>query len=365
MKKAFALFAVTVLFSSLSYAQPKGGGGPTGVIVSPVAETLWVETIEALGTLKAREQVVITATVADKVATINFDDGQTITKGEVIVELDSGEERAELDAAKSAFNEAQKQYNRAKELRRQGATAQSVLDEQRRVFEMAKAQVGVAEAQLQDHIIRAPFSGVLGIRQVSPGAYLNAGQIITTLTDTTTMRLDFSVPEVFLSSVQVGQVVSVQTAAYRDKTFAGAVTAIDNQIDPISRAFSVRAVLPNTEGFLKAGMLMTVQLEKAPEATLALPESTLIAESTRNFVYLVDETAEQPTAKKTEVTIGRRKAGTVEILAGVEAGALVVSHGALKLADGRPVKVLANQADGRSIPDILDSLTQQPPQQKK
>jgi len=173
------------------------------------------------------------------------------------------------------------------------------------------------------------------------------------------------VPEVFLTSVNAGQMVVAKTAAYRDKTFKGTVTATENQIDPISRAFGVRAVLPNPEGLLKAGMLMTVHLEKAPEETLAIPESTLIPESTRNFVYVVDTSAEQPTALKKEVTIGRRKAGTVEVLEGVEAGVLVVSHGALKLADGRPVNILANQADGRSITDILDSLTQQPNQQKK
>ena len=145
MNKALALFAATLLVPSLALAQPRGGG-PIGVIVSPAAEVEWVETIEALGTLKAREQVVVTATVADKVAKINFEDGQAIEEGQVIIELDSGEEQAELQSAKSAYSEAEKQYKRVKGLRSQGAAPQSTLDEQRRVYEIAKAQVGVAEA---------------------------------------------------------------------------------------------------------------------------------------------------------------------------------------------------------------------------
>ena len=366
MKLKFTLMALAMLYPTISAspAMAQSRGGPTGVIVSPVAQTDWVETVEALGTLKAREQVVITSTVADKVATINFDDGQTISEGAVILELEAGEEKAEVEAAKSALNEAQKQYKRAKELLAKGATAQSVLDEQRRNYEIAKADVGVAEAQLQDHIIRAPFAGTLGIRQVSPGAYINAGQVITNLTDTRTMRLDFNVPEVFLSSIKPGQVVKVKTAVYRDSVFDGIVTAVDNQVDPISRAFSVRATLQNPDGKLKAGMLMSVTLEKDPEQTLAIPESTLIPESTRNYVYVVETAEEQSTAKKKEVTIGRRQAGTVEILKGLEPGELIVSHGALKLADGRPVKVLANQEDGRTVTEILDDITKPKPKKK-
>lgn len=364
MKYAFALLATVFLLPTISTPAQAQAGGAVGVIVAPVKETQWIETIEALGTLKAREQVVITSTVADKIAKINFDDGQMVDEGAILIELESAEERAELQSAKSALSESEKQYNRAKELRAKGATAQSVLDEQRRVYEIAKAQVGVAESQLQDLIIRAPFAGKLGIRQVSPGAYLNAGQVITNLTDNRTMRLDFAVPEVFLDSIRPGQVVEVKSAAYFDKTFKGTVTAIDNQIDPISRAFSVRATLQNPEGLLKSGMLMTVKLEKEPEQTIALPESTLIPESTLNFVYLVDDSAEQPTAQKTEVKIGRRQSGKVEILKGLEVGQLVVSHGALKLANGRAVEIVANQKDGRTVTEILDDLIKSQQQKK-
>src|SRR5690606_26926620 len=136
------------------------------------------------------------------------------------------------------FSESEKQYNRAKELRAKGATAQSVLDEQRRVYEIAKAQVGVAESQLQDLIIRAPFSGTLGIIQISPGAYITGGEVITTLTDTSSMRLDFNVPELYMSGIKVGQQVEVTTPVYPNQTFEGAITAIDNRVDLVSRSFS-------------------------------------------------------------------------------------------------------------------------------
>lgn len=290
---------------------------------------------------------------------INFQDGQFVQQGAVILELESHEENAQLESALSAYRESEKQYRRAKELRRKGATSQSTLDQQGRIYEIAKAQVEVAKARLQDHVIRAPFAGTLGMREVSPGAYVQAGEKITTLTDAATMRLDFSVPEIFLSSVRPGQEVAVQTVAYRGRIFKGLITALDNNVDPVSRSFSVRAVLPNDDGVLKAGMLMSVEIEKAPEMVLALPEGTLIPESTRNYVFVVEQNDEMIVAKK-EVKIGRRQIGLVEIYEGLEEGELVVSHGSLKLADGRTVKILANQADGRSIPEILKDLGQHP-----
>ncbi len=352
----FAALIICMPTQAIAQRPPMGMGGGVPVVVTPVVENQWVEEIEALGTLRAREQVKLTATVSDKVSAIHFTDGQWVEKGAIVVEMDSGEEKAELEAALSALREAKKQHQRSRKLVKKGATSQSVADEHRRVFEISKAQVGVAKAKLQDHVIHAPFSGVLGLREVSPGAYLNSGDTITTLTDASTMRLDFTLPEVHLASLTVGQTVKVITKAYDGRIFQGQISAVDNHVDNVTRAIGVRALLSNEENLLKAGMLMTVNIKKAAEPVLVLPEGSLVPESASNFVYVVDPTAKPAVAVKTEVKIGRRQAGIVEILSGVNVGQMVVSHGTLKLANGRPVMIIATQEQGVSMADILEKM---------
>lgn len=342
---------------------PGMGRGPVPVIVAEVRETEWAEEIEALGTLKANEQVRLTSSASGKVEDINFTDGQMVEKDVVLLRLESGEELAELAAAKALETETQRQYLRSKELRKQGATAQSVLDADRRQYETAKAQVGVAKARVEDRTIRAPFSGRIGLRQVSPGNFIQGGDVIATLTDSTPMRLDFSVPELKISQLKEGLGVKATTGSYPNKVFEGSISAIESFVNPTTRAVGVRALLPNEEKLLVAGMLMTVNVEENPRPAIVIPEAAIVQESNASYVYVLDKEATPPAAAKTKVELGPRQPGLVEVISGLEVGDMVVIHGTLKLADGRPVNVVATKTPEQDIPDILQELRN--PQQGK
>lgn len=374
-KKKYTALAVLVLAGLLAYNYlPKylmGGmgqsRGPVPVIVAQVRQTPWVMPIEALGTLKANEQVELTSSATGKVEDISFTDGQFVKKGEVLLRLESGEERAELMAAKALEVETKRQYLRSKELRKQDATSQSVLDADMRAYETAKAQVGVARARVEDRIIRAPFSGRVGLRQVSPGNYIQSGALIATLTDSTPMRLDFSVPELKINQLEEQLEVTATTRSYPDKTFTGSISAIESFVNPVTRAVGVRAILPNKEHLLVAGMLMTVQVEENPRQAIVIPEAAVVQESNASYVYVVDMDAEKPgeqtRAAKTKVELGPRRPGEVEVIGGVNKGQRVVIHGTLKLADGRPVNIVAEKTPEQDVSDILQDMRQ--PQKAK
>lgn len=338
------------------------GRGPVPVITSEVQKTQWAEQIEALGTLKANEQVRLTSSAAGKVEEINFTDGQFVEKGVVLLRLESGEERAELAAAQALETETQRQFLRSQELRKQGATSQSVLDADRREYETAKAQVGVAKARVEDRTIRAPFAGRVGLRQVSPGDFIRSGDVIATLTDNQPMRLDFSVPELQIAQLEEGLGVEATTRSYPNKVFEGKISAIESFVNETTRAVGVRAMLPNDENLLVAGMLMTVQVEENPYPAVVMPEAAVVQESNASYVYVVNTEAKPPVAKKSKVRLGPRRPGEVQVISGLETGQQVVIHGTLKLADGRPVNVVAQKTPEQDIADILQNM--RGPQQK-
>lgn len=363
-KKPLGIALLVLLVAGLGYRfWPGGMGGPGGmgrgpvpVIVAEVQETQWAEKIQSVGSLKAYEQVQLTSSAAGKVEEINFTDGQMVEKGIVLLRLESGEEKAELAAALALARETEKQYLRSKELRKQGATSQSVLDAHRREYETAKAQVGVAKARLEDRTIRAPFSGRIGLRQVSPGNFIQSGNMIATLTDNTPVRLDFSVPELKIAQLREGLGVEARTRAYPNKVFTGNISAIESFVNPVTRAVGVRALIPNEERQLVAGMLMNVEVQENPRSAVVLPEAAIVQESSASYVYVVKQGTTPPTAEKTKVSLGPRRPGEVEALGGLNKGDMVVIHGTLKLADGRPVNIVATKTPGKDISEILRSL---------
>ena len=352
-----------VAYMALPYFMgPQRGGfgrGPVPVIVTEVAFENWEQNIQAIGSLKANEQVELTTSVSGKVENINFTDGQQVKKGSILLQIDAGEERADLEAAKSLLNETKRQYERSRELRKQGATSQSVLDGHRREFETAKAQVGVVQARLEDRTIRAPFSGHIGLRQVSPGSFMQGGDKIAILTDNSTVRLDFSVPETLLSFLKEGLDVQATSRAYPQDTFSGKISALESYVDPLTRSVGVRAVLPNDDGKLNAGMMMVVQISLPVRQTIVIPEVAIVQEGAKKFVYVVNEEAQPPVAIKTDVNLGSRKEGVVEVIDGLNEGEQVIIHGVIKLADQRPINVVATKTDENTIKEILKSLGQQ------
>jgi len=317
----------------------RGGGGPIEVGASPATPHEFSIKIEALGTLEPRERVVLTANAADRVIGVYFEDGQRVAKGKTLVTLVNEEERAQLASAQATFANARQVYERNQRLATNDAIAQLELERSKSASEAAQANVAAIEARLRDRIIVAPFSGVLGFRQVSNGAYVSPGQPVATLIDDSQMRLEFGVPSIYLSDLHVGLPIEATTKDIVGRTFTGTLTSIDNAIDPISLAVKVRATLPNQDGALRAGTSMSAILSSKARTTLSIPEISIIAEGSKTFVFVADRSRQPAIAKKTEVTLGIRERGNVEVVAGLQSGDLIVTDGVLKLRPDAPIRV--------------------------
>ena len=289
--------------------------------------------VEALGTVRANESVDITAKIADRVMVIHFEEGKQVRKGDVLVELDNTETLADLAAAEAAERDSRSQYKRSQELYQTRALSEAQLDQLEATMLANQARVAAARSRVNDRRITAPFSGRIGLRNVSLGGLVNPGAVITTLDDLSVVKLDFAVPELFLSSLKPGLTVEAQTSAYPNATFKGRVDSVDTRIDPTTRAIVVRAFIDNKDGRLRPGMFMTLRLVRSEGKALMLPETSIVPEDSRHFVFVVAEGR----AEKREVTVGRRRPGEVEILKGVTELDEVIVDGTMNVQDGRPV----------------------------
>jgi membrane fusion protein (multidrug efflux system) len=338
-------------------APPSGaataGAPATQVIVEKARPRTISDPLEALGTLRANESVEITAKVSDVIAAIHFEDGETVKAGQLLVQMSDAEEAALLVEAQSQADEAERQYERVSALVKQGNASQSMLDQQQRDWRSARARALAVRSRLQDRVITAPFAGTVGLRQVSPGALVEPGQLIATLVDDSEMKLDFTIPAVYLGSVTRGTVIEATTAAFPDATFTGRISSVDSVINPVTRSITVRARIPNQEHRLVPGMLMTLVLHRGERQALVVGESAIVPRGERTFVYVVDPTAAQPVAMERAVVTGARQPGTVEIVSGLEAGELVVTHGTLKLRPGGTVQIHAIDDGTRPLAELI------------
>ena len=328
------IFVLSLLALGAAQAQPP----PPTVLVTDARLSPFADRVEALGTLVANESVDLTATVTETVTSVNFTDGQRVKKGAVLVTMQKDEPRALLDEAVSTTDEARRQYERTEQLTRQGAASTAQLDEARRVYETARARQLALRSRVQDLVITAPFDGVVGLRNISIGALVRPGDLITTIDDDRIMKLDFPVPSTFLPVLIPGTPVQARARAFGDRHFDGEITSVDSRIDPVTRTIVVRAELPNPERLLRPGLLMSVELRANEREAVVIPEESLLPAGQRQFVMLVEDGPSGPVARRTEVTVGARRAGEVEILEGVAAGQTVVTDGGLKAIDGAPLR---------------------------
>ena len=336
------------------FATSIGAPPPPSVIVAATRTVEFADRVESLGTLRANESVQLTASVTEIVSAIHFDDGDRVEAGKVLVEMTNAEEHALLEEAEATVAEALNQYQRVASLEAQGTEAKSLLDQRRREWETAKARLAAVESRLQDRLIRAPFGGVVGLRNISPGALVTPGDLITTLDNDSVMKLDFSVPSTYLAALKPGLEVVATTRAFGKREFRGEVSSVASRVDPVTRAVIVRALLPNPERILKPGMLMRVELLKNPRLTLVIPEEALVPQGRKQFVLLVDETAGNKVTKK-EVRIGARRPGEVEVLEGLDPGEKVITHGAENVRTGQPVTILSVDDGSRSLHELTSS----------
>ncbi len=306
------------------------------VKMTPVLLAEFIESVEALGTARANEQVVITSKYSDLVDEVYFDDGQFVKKGAPLIRLNNQEELAKVNELTANLSESQAHLKRLSELLASRATSASLVEQQAAQTKAIEAQLASAKARLSDLTIRAPFSGVLGFRQVSKGAYVDAGKTITSLDDSSLIKVDFHLPERLLTHINVGQQISAKNTAYKSKEFIGKITAIDSRIDSNTRTIKVRASINNENQKLHPGMLLNISVLLQVENILQLPESSIIPIEGSHYVF----TEKEGKAFRKAIEIGRRQPGVVEVISGLKEGEQVVVEGALKLRDGATVSII-------------------------
>ncbi len=336
-----AFFLVPLL--SLVLAACGGAGAEKGkdrapplVKVEPATTMRFADRMEAIGTANANEQVTVSAPVTERIVRLNFDDGSFVRRGQVVAVLQQAQQTAQLTEAQARAREAQQQLARVSELKQRGFATQSAYDTQVAAAAAARAQAAQATAQIGERVVRAPFSGWVSLRNISVGAIASQGTEIATISDLSTIKLDFTVPETMLQAIRPGQSIEARSAAYPDRPFRGTIHTIDPVVDPNTRAITVRARLPNPDRLLRPGMMMTVDIENQPRLALSVPELAVIGEGDSRFVYVVDD---QGRARRVPVRTGIRLAGRVEILEGLRPGQKVITEGVVKVADGMPVRV--------------------------
>jgi membrane fusion protein (multidrug efflux system) len=291
--------------------------------------------IEAVGTTRANESVQITSKASNTITAIEFSEGEDVERGEILVTLDDAQAQAALAEAEAALADSRSQYNRSRDLVASQALSVSELDQIAAALKGDEARVAAARATLADTVIRAPFAGRTGFRQVSVGSYVGAGTAITTLDDTSVIKLDFTVPETYLFLLRRDLSVTASTVGLPDRTFTGVVTNIESRVDPVTRSIVVRAEIPNADGTLRQGMFMTVDLQGEAVPTLLVPEGAIVPEQGRTYVFVVRD---GNVVERREVRIGKRRPGDVEIVEGLAEDERVVVEGTQNVRDGTVVQ---------------------------
>ena len=308
-----------------------------------VHKEVFADRLEAIGTLTANESVTITAKTQGVIRSIDFDDGQTFKRGDQIAAIDAGEQDAALNVELANLEQQKKDLARTQQLVEDKHVSQATLDEKVALLKRAEANVAAARVRSGDRRITAPFSGIVGTRRISMGALVSPGAVITTLDDISEVKLDFSIPETFLASLKPGLEIEAEASAYPKEVFKGRVVAVDSRVDPVTRSVSVRATITNDDLRLRPGMLMVVELIKDQRESVIVPEIALLPENDIQYVYTVSP---DNIVTRLKVVIGRRRAGSVEILEGLQVGDIVVTEGLQDLRSGSKVN-LVNAAELR------------------
>ncbi|MDF1824639.1 MAG: efflux RND transporter periplasmic adaptor subunit [Verrucomicrobiales bacterium] len=339
---SFKYFPLLLGLTFITGCDEKGGGSTTTTASPPVPvrvtavekRELFDETV-AIGTLRSQESVDVSSNVTDRVESLHFDDGQEVKKGQLLAQLASDEETAAIKMVDAELAEERREVARLEVLAERDAIAGVTLDERRTRSEIAIASLARMQAMLDDRRIVAPFDGIVGLRRISPGAMAEPGTIITTIDQIDPMKLDFQVPEVFLTELSAGTKLQANSAAFDGETFAATVSTIDTRIDPVTRSVTVRALIPNSEKRLRPGMLLTVKLKRNQRTTLVIPERAVVSVGSNQSVYLLNDGI----VNLVEIKLGSRIPGYVEITDGLVEGRQIVTDGVLSLEDGAKVTV--------------------------
>lgn len=339
--KLLGFLAVAVVLAGPAVAQEQGKPQGLPVEAVTVQPRPLDRTILAVGSLRADEAVMVRPEIDGRIAEIAFAEGERVEKGQVLLRLDDSTQKARLAKAEAALALSRSNYQRADQLAQRQNMSQASRDEAYSRLRVDEADLRAVAVELEKTVIKAPFSGVIGLRKVSVGAYVQPGQDVVDLVSLDPIKVDFRVPEVFAGQVTPGQTVDISIDAFPGRTFTGEVYALDPQVDVNGRSMMLRARVANRDGGaigpLRPGMFarITLLLDHRP-AALMVPEQALVPRGrTQMVVKVIDGTAQY-----VPVQIGWRAEGQVEITGGLTAGDVVVTAGQIKLQPGAPVMVL-------------------------
>ena len=341
------LVALTALVAGCGGSAGKERERPAPLVRAEAATSIaFTDRIEAVGTARANEQVTLSAPVTERIERLYFDDGAFVRTGQIVAVLRQAEQSAQLSEANARQREAQQQLQRIEQLKNRGFATRSNYDTQVAAAAAARAQAQAVEAQIGDRVIRAPFAGWVSLRNISVGAIASQGTEIATVSDLSTIKLDFTVPETMLAAIREGLVIDARAAAYPDRPFNGTLRTIDPVIDPNTRAVTVRALLPNPDRMLRPGMMMRVGIQSSSRTALSVPELAVLGEGDSRFVFALGPGNR---VRRLPVRTGAHLNGRIEILAGLRPGQRVVTEGIIKVADGMQVRLAGagNRASGR------------------
>lgn len=300
--------------------------------------------VSSVANLRAVNAVALTTEVSGRVVQVNLETGRKVQKGEVLLRLDDRQASADLAVIESQLSDARRQYERARSLRANNSVSQSQVDELRTAVDVAEAQRQAARVRLENHRIEAPFAGVVGLSDINVGAYLQAGTVITTLDSSDRMELNFAVPERFVGSIRLGQVVRATSPAFPAEVFNGELVELDTRISELSRTLSVRALIDNADGRLRPGQFMSASLTLQEREGLVVPEQAVMLRGAQKYVFV----AEDGQARRISVKTGSRLPGWIEVTDGLTVEDAVIITGQDRLSSGDRIRVVES---GLAIPE--------------
>lgn len=318
---------------------PGGRGGGQQVSQAVATPRSFSDEIRVLGVARGRRSVNITSSTSELITRVLFTDGQRVSAGTPLVQLQAREEDAGVGEARAQVLQARSMYERYRELGERGFASPMMVEQYETQLESAQAALNAAEARQGDRVIRAPFSGVLGLSTVTPGTLVNPGAVIATLDDIDVVRVDFPVPERYLAVLRTGQPITATVDAYGDQPFSGRIALIDTRVNEQTRAVTARAEIPNPGWRIRPGMAVRVTVAQGQRTAPAVPESAVQYEGEGAFVYRIAAGERGATAQRVEVETGAVEGGFVEIVSGLNAGDRVVGSGLNRIQPGAPIRV--------------------------